>query len=105
MIKATLKKIINWALDSDPMENMWASQAKANKIKHPFSDNPPSTNALDNTERMHLIIHRATGGYAIEFRQYDARKDESYSKIHVASETDDLGEVLSKIIVIENLRR
>lgn len=113
MIRTTLKKIINWALDADAnadvesREEMWAvksAKKKSNRIVAGGGSHADPV-IVDNMQRMNITIHRATGGYAIEYRQYDPREDETYSKIHIATDTDDLGEVLSKIIVIENLRR
>ena len=53
---------------------------------------------------MHLKVYRANGGTIVETCQYDRRKDENNTQLHVVTGDQDLGEALSKIITIESLR-
>jgi hypothetical protein len=57
------------------------------------------------SEGMRLQIYRASGGYVIETRSYDRRKDENFINMHVITEEQDLGDALGKIVMMEALKR
>jgi len=61
------------------------------------------TPSLDS-EGMRFTVFKASGGFVIETRTYDRRKDESNNKIYVITENQDLGQELGKIITMESLR-
>ncbi len=56
------------------------------------------------SEGMRLTVYKASGGFVIETRTYDRRKDESINKMYVITESQDLGNELGKIITMETLR-
>jgi hypothetical protein len=51
-----------------------------------------------------LNIYGASGGTIIETTKYDRKSDEDRHSLHVVTEDKDLGEELSKIITMEQLR-
>jgi hypothetical protein len=51
-----------------------------------------------------LNIYGASGGTIIETSKYDRKSDENRHSLHVVTEDKDLGEELSKIITMEQLR-
>ena len=57
-----------------------------------------------DSEGMRFTVFKASGGFVIETRTYDRRKDESNNKIYVVTENQDLGAELGKIITMESLR-
>ena len=57
-----------------------------------------------DSEGMRLTVFKASGGFVIETRTYDRRKDESNNKMYVVTEEKDLGAELGKIITMESLR-
>ncbi len=57
-----------------------------------------------DSEGMRFTVFKASGGFVIETRTYDRRKDESNNKIYVITEHQDLGAELGKIITMESLR-
>lgn len=65
---------------------------------------------LDNEMRVHtektmtFNITKANGGWVIEHRQYDIRKDRNNNSVHIITDDKDLGQELSKIITYENIR-
>ena len=61
------------------------------------------TVSLDS-EGMRFTVFKASGGFVIETRTYDRRKDENFNKMYVITETQDLGQELGKIITMESLR-
>jgi hypothetical protein len=106
------------------------SKAKVNRIKH-YPENKPMKltfkqkirNWLMNDENefthsigiddsgpniqsqgFRLNIYGASGGTIIETTKYDQKKDENRHSLHVVTEDKDLGEELSKIITMEQLR-
>jgi len=58
-----------------------------------------------SSEGMRLQVHRANGGYVIETRHYDHQKDRHYNNIHIITDSDDLGNKLGQIIMMEALKR
>jgi hypothetical protein len=53
---------------------------------------------------MRLQIYKASGGFVVETRRYDERTDRHDNTMHVITESEDLGERLGKIVMIEALR-
>jgi hypothetical protein len=51
-----------------------------------------------------LQVYGASGGTIIETTKYDRKSDENRHSLHVVTEDKDLGEELSKIITMEQLR-
>jgi hypothetical protein len=49
-------------------------------------------------------LHKAAGGVVIETRTYDKIKDRVYTKLHIITHDQDIGESLGKIITMESLR-
>jgi hypothetical protein len=56
------------------------------------------------SEGMRFTVYKASGGFVIETRVYDQRKDESNNSMYVITEDKDLGAELGKIITMESLR-
>jgi hypothetical protein len=57
-----------------------------------------------NSQGFRLNIYGASGGTIIETTKYDRKSDENRHSLHVVTEDKDLGEELSKIITMEQLR-
>ena len=57
-----------------------------------------------HSQGFRLNIYGASGGTIIETTKYDRKSDENRHSLHVVTEDKDLGEELSKIITMEQLR-
>lgn len=57
-----------------------------------------------SSQGFRLNIYGANGGTIIETTKYDRKSDENRHSLHVVTEEKDLGEELSKIITMEQLR-
>lgn len=57
-----------------------------------------------NSHGMNFTIYRADGGFVVETRQYDRKRDENHMNLHVITSDKDIGEELGKIITYQNLR-
>ena len=89
-MKLSLKqRIRNWLIEDD--DDQYVPQAIM------------ETPSLDS-EGMRFTVFKASGGFVIETRTYDRRKDESNNKMYVVTEEKDLGAELGKIITMESLR-
>lgn len=53
---------------------------------------------------MNFTIHKANGGYVVQYNQYDKSTERSDTKLHIITDDKDLGEELGKIISFEILR-
>jgi hypothetical protein len=53
---------------------------------------------------MNFQICRATGGYIVEYSNYDRKRDEHNRHLHIITDAQDLGDSISKIVTIEILR-
>lgn len=53
---------------------------------------------------INFTVHRATGGFIVEYHQYDRKNDRSEHTLHIVHEEEDLGNELSKIISFQSLK-
>jgi hypothetical protein len=90
-MKMTLKqRIRNWLMNDDDTPDPYSTE-----------DN----NSVDlSSNSFRLNIYGASGGTIIETTKYDRKSDENRHSLHVVTEDKDLGEELSKIITMEQLR-
>ena len=58
-----------------------------------------------SSEGMRMQIYKASGGFVVETRSYDRRKDQNFNTMHVIRDDQDLGEALGKIVMMEALQR
>ena len=57
-----------------------------------------------HSQGFRLQVYSASGGTIVETTKYDRKSDENRHSLHVVTEDKDLGEELSKIITMEQLR-
>jgi hypothetical protein len=57
-----------------------------------------------NSQSFRLNVYNASGGTIVETTKYDRNSDENRHSLHVVTADKDLGEELSKIITMEQLR-
>lgn len=57
------------------------------------------------SEPITFKMYKASGGWAIEFRQYDNRNDRVDTSLYVVSDEEELGKHVSQIITMEALKR
>ena len=57
-----------------------------------------------NSQGFRLNVYNASGGTIVETTKYDRKSDENRHSLHVVTADKDLGEELSKIITMEQLR-
>jgi hypothetical protein len=90
-MKMTLKqRIRNWLMNDTEPEDCYAIE----------DSNGPDL----HSQSFRLNIYGASGGTIIETTKYDRKSDENRHSLHVVTEDKDLGEELSKIITMEQLR-
>jgi hypothetical protein len=88
-MKLTIKqRLRNWLLDdsSEANQDIYVEEDKLHSMG------------------MRLQIYRASGGYVVETRSYDDRKDENHNSMYVITDDKDLGNELGKIITMESMR-
>ncbi len=56
------------------------------------------------SDGIRLQIYKASGGFVIETRGYDRKTDRSHTTMHVITDEQDLGDSLSKIVMMEAMR-
>ena len=90
-MKMSIKqRIRNWLMNDSDAEECYAVEDE---------------NGLDlNSQSFRLNIYGASGGTIIETTKYDRKSDENRHSLHVVTEDKDLGQELSKIITMEQLR-
>ena len=79
----------NWLNDSDTERDMPQIAVSDDKL---------------SSEGMRLHVYKASGGFVIETRKYDHKTDRHQTTLHVITEEEDLGERMSKIVMMEALR-
>jgi hypothetical protein len=58
-----------------------------------------------HSEPIMFKMFKANGGWAIEFRQYDPKKDQHETSLYVVNDEEELGKHISHIITMEALKR
>jgi hypothetical protein len=58
-----------------------------------------------STEPITFKMFKASGGWAVEFRQYDHRNDRIETSLYVVNDEEELGKHISQIITMEALKR
>ena len=91
-MKLTIKqRIRNWLMnDNDEAEYGNAVEDSSGPDLH--------------SQGFRLSVYGASGGTIIETTKYDRKNDENRHSLHVVTEDKDLGDELSKIITMEQLR-
>jgi len=90
-MKMSIKqRIRNWLMNDSDSEECFTVED---------SDGPDL-----HSQSFRLNIYGASGGTIIETTKYDRKNDENRHSLHVVTEDKDLGEELSKIITMEQLR-
>ena len=93
-MKLTFKqRIRNWIMNDD--------------VETDYSGNLISVDSEGpniQSQGFRLNVYSASGGTIIETTKYDRKNDENRHSLHVVTEDKDLGEELSKIITMEQLR-
>jgi hypothetical protein len=83
------EKIRNWLLKDNEQELVYAEDCDGPDIQ---------------SQGFRLQVYGASGGTIVETTKYDQKKDENRHSLYVVTEDKDLGEELSKIITMEQLR-
>lgn len=79
--------------------NLASARPKARRIQ------PVRESDELSTEPITFKMFKASGGWAIEFRQYDSRNDRFDSHLYVVNDEEELGKHISQIITMEALKR
>lgn len=90
-MKLTFKqKLRNWLMNDD------------DAMEHPeiATDSSPGF----DTDPLRINLYKASGGFVVETRKYDRRKDENNTSMNIITDDKDLGEELGKIVTMEILR-
>ena len=90
-MKLSIKeRIRNWLMkDNDERELVYAEDCESVDL---------------HSKGFRLQVYSASGGTIVETTKYDRKSDENRHSLHVVTEDKDLGEELSKIITMEQLR-
>jgi len=90
-MKLTFKqRIRNWLnSDNDDMDAVPTLAVEADRLQ---------------SDGIRLQIYKASGGYVVETRGYDRKTDRNHNTMHVVTENEDLGDRLSKIVMMEAMR-
>jgi hypothetical protein len=93
-------KLRNWANSAqDTYESMPMKMATANSIS--IGRGP----SLDSDKGIRFQVYKASGGMIVETSTYDRQKDRSYNGLYIVTEDKDLGQEISKIIMMETLKQ
>lgn len=57
-----------------------------------------------NTEGIRMTLHKANGGYAIEFENYDTSTDRMLRELHVFADDTNLGESIAQAVTYHLLK-
>lgn len=93
LVKPSLKqRFRNWLFD-EQNENKFVPYYEETIVRANFDGG------------MNFTIHKASGGLVVNVNHYDPMKDRSQSNLYVIQDDDNIGENLTKILTMENLKR
>lgn len=78
----------------------WLMNDYSNESPEVVPDSGPNFDA----DPLRIHIYKASGGFVVETRKYDRRKDENNVSMNIITDDKDLGEELGRIITMETLR-
>jgi len=89
----------------DPQEaNIGLAIGSAKSVKRVRNIGVRESDEL-GTEPITFKMFKASGGWAIEFRQYDHKTDRIDTNLYVVNDEEELGKHISQIITMEALKR
>jgi hypothetical protein len=107
MLKWFYKWLASKIDDSKYEDESMASQPglaiSSNKVRRKISTVRESDEL--GTEPITFKMFKASGGWAIEFRQYDHKSDRIDTNLYVVNDEEELGKHISQIITMEALKR
>jgi len=83
------------AADSDDFDDWLSANSGQDEKKSKFK----------RENGMAFTIYPARGGLVVEYEQYNDSRDETDHALHIITSDQDIGDALSKIITIEQLRK
>ena len=98
------KKITEANSETDVVETTIGSAISLNKAPAPRIRAGRDSDTL-GTEPITFKMFKASGGWAIEFRQYDNKTDRIDTSLYVVNSEEELGKHISQIITMEALKR
>ena len=91
MKKTFKQRLRNWLLDEEIEKDMLSSSLTVCEDRL-------------QSDGIRLQVYKASGGFVVETRGYDRKNDRNINSMHVITEQEDLGDRLSKIVMMEALR-
>lgn len=89
---------------SEPDEALGVNLISAGRPKSRRIEAVRESDSL-STEPITFKMFKASGGWAIEFRQYDNKNDRVDTSLYVVNSEEELGKHISQIITMEALKR
>ena len=92
-MKMTLRKRLrNWLMnDSDAPEDYIGQDISVSEDRF-------------NSDGMRLQVYKGSGGFVVEVRGYDRKRDENRNSMYIITDEKDLGQELGKIITMESMK-
>jgi len=102
MVKKLLRRLVKWAISSDPDR----PQPEEVTSYHSNAKIASGSGGIgDRNYGMNFTVFNATGGKVVQFATYDPIRDRHQSNLYVVTDREDLGEELAQIITRESLSR
>lgn len=96
-----MKWIKNWAMKKYNLVSSVSDQAM---IRDDSQKIAAGNGHLDSEKSINFTIFKADGGHIIQHYSRDHRGTDRSSKLTIVNDNDDLGEVVTRIILLEALR-
>jgi hypothetical protein len=68
-------------------------------------DSDATDGRLSRVDYTNFTLHQASGGLVVETEMYDLAQDVYRRKLHVITNDQDLGQELSRILLLEHLKK
>lgn len=98
------RKLYNWVRQGERLNDMDAavpvslsSITGTTRSKH--------ANLGNHNTRMNFTLHKANGGFVVEYSTYDEITDRHYESLHLIGSDEEFADSLAKIIFVECLKK
>lgn len=100
------RKLYNWVRQGERLSDLELEPISINSVKTAtVSSRGKSANIGNHNTRMNFTLHKANGGFVVEYSHYDERSDRHYESLHLIGSEEEFADSLAKIIFLECLKK
>ena len=97
------RKLYNWVRQGERLDSIELEPISIKSAT--VGSRGKSANLGNHNTRMNFTLHKANGGFVVEYSHYDERSDRHYESLHLIGSEEEFADSLAKIIFLECLKK